>query len=54
MTVNKDKQLQILVLLMAGAGAAYVTAYHPAAGTPLLVGVGVIGALRMLMDHDEQ
>ncbi|RAJ54872.1 hypothetical protein K378_05956 [Streptomyces sp. Amel2xB2] len=54
LTVNKDKQLQILVLLMAGAGAAYVTAYHPAAGTPLLVGVGVIGALRMLMDHDEQ
>lgn len=49
-----NKGTQIVVLLMVGAGAAYVTADHPAVGTPLLVGVAVIGMLRMLVERDEQ
>lgn len=37
------------VLLLAGAGGAYVAFLHPAVGTALLVGVAVVALLHTLL-----
>ncbi|MGW3028048.1 hypothetical protein [Streptomyces sp. NPDC001221] len=47
--MNGPLDLRILVLFLAGAGAAYVAYRHPAAGAALLVGVAVVTLLYMLL-----
>ncbi|MEI5102972.1 hypothetical protein RB200_36085 [Streptomyces sp. PmtG] len=41
--------LRTALLLLAGAGAAYVAFLHPAAGVALLVGVAVVGLLHQIL-----
>lgn len=44
--------LRVLVLLLAGAFTAYVAYHHPAAGSALMVGVGVVTLLFLLLGSD--
>lgn len=46
------KNWQLAALLTAGAFAAWVTAYHPAVGTPLMAGIGVVSVIKLLWDRD--
>ncbi|MFB7397667.1 hypothetical protein [Streptomyces sp. NPDC056191] len=41
--------LQFVVLLLAGAFAAYIAHVHPASSEPLLVAVGVVTVLYLLL-----
>lgn len=47
--MNGPLDLRVLVLLLAGAGTAYVAYQHPALGTALLVAVGVVTLLYLLL-----
>jgi hypothetical protein len=47
--MNGDIDLRTAVLLLTGASATYVALLHPAAGTALLVGVGVVTLLHLLL-----
>ncbi|WP_327072083.1 hypothetical protein OG196_42875 [Kitasatospora purpeofusca] len=47
--MNGPVDVRFVVLLLAGAGAAYVAYLHPSVGTALLVGVAVMTILYILM-----
>lgn len=47
--MNNGLDLRTAVILLAGAGTAYVAFLHPAAGAALLVGAGVMTVLAILL-----
>ncbi|MGW0171812.1 hypothetical protein ACWDWT_42635 [Streptomyces sp. NPDC003343] len=47
--MNGQLDLRTALLLLAGGGATYVAFLHPAFGTALLVGVGVVTLLHLLL-----
>ncbi|MEU0074108.1 hypothetical protein ABZ027_31905 [Streptomyces sp. NPDC006332] len=47
--MNGPLDLRVLVLLLAGACAAYIAYLHPSVGVALLVGVGVVTVLYLLL-----
>ncbi|THA28399.1 hypothetical protein E6R18_27935 [Streptomyces sp. A1277] len=50
--MSGPRDIRMMVLLLAGAMAAYVTYRHPAAGQPVTVGGLVVTVLYMLMNDD--
>lgn len=51
--MNGPLDLRILVLLLAGAFAGYIAYRHPAAGTAVVVAVGVVTLLYLLLGSSE-
>ncbi len=47
--MNSRLDLRTAVLMLAGGGATYVALLHPAFGTALLVGIGIVTLLHLLM-----
>ncbi|TXS81017.1 hypothetical protein EAO69_00655 [Streptomyces sp. me109] len=47
--MNGQLDVRTALLLLAGCGATYVALLHPAFGTALLVGVGVVTLLHLLL-----
>lgn len=47
------REWQLIVLLAIGGGVAYVVLQHPAAATPLTVGVAVVTVLLVLLDRGQ-
>lgn len=50
--MSGPRDIRVMVLLLAGVMAAYVTYRHPAAGQPVTVGGLVVTVLYMLMNDD--
>ncbi|WP_331733279.1 hypothetical protein OHU34_44010 (plasmid) [Streptomyces sp. NBC_00080] len=49
--MNGQLSLRTTILLLAGAGATYLTLTSPSAGAALLVGIAVTTLLHSLLDH---
>jgi hypothetical protein len=47
--MNGQRDQRMVLLLIAGGGAAYVAFEHPPVGTALMVGIGLVTLLHLLM-----